>query len=230
MKKFAAMVVVGAFGAAVLALALIGSASAHAPYDSSTPAKGAVVATPPTSVVINFQEDIQKTAGSFGVTVTKDVGGSVTSGTATASGDAQLSVPLQSGLTAGRYVVNWNNTAADDGDPLAGAFSFYISDQPTAAQLAADQQLASIESNTLATATAEAAEAATSPTSVAAASAAGTTPRAATSPAATSNLPRTGTGPTGGANYDWLVIAAAVAIALTGAALVTASVRHSRSY
>jgi CopC domain len=157
----------------------------------------------------------------------------VTSGTATASGDRQRTVPLQSGLTAGRYVVNWNNTAADDGDPLAGAFSFYVGPQPTAAQLAADQQLASIEANALATATAEAAAAATSPTAAAAAPTtapvAAATPRAASSPAAASNLPRTGTGPSGSTSYGWPFVAAAATIAASGATIVVTSVRRARS-
>jgi hypothetical protein len=52
--------------------------------------------------------------------------------------------------------VNWNNTSADDGDPLSGAFAFYMNTQPTEANLAADQQLAAVEGNQLATATAEA--------------------------------------------------------------------------
>jgi methionine-rich copper-binding protein CopC len=71
MKKLITMLAVAGAGASMLALALIGSASAHAPYDSSTPAKGANLTTPPASVVINFQASIQRTAGSFGATVTK---------------------------------------------------------------------------------------------------------------------------------------------------------------
>jgi methionine-rich copper-binding protein CopC len=204
-KRLISMLALAAGAAAIVAMALAGGASAHSPYDSSTPAPGANLTTAPTSVVINFTDNIQKTFGSYGVTVVMDGGGSVTNGAATVSGDKQLTQPLLSGLTVGRYVVNWNNTAADDGDPLSGAFSFYINTQPTAANLAADQQLAAVEANQLATATAQANDQATQTAQAGAPAPVATAP-VATAPAAStpvarpsaaapsSALPPTGTG------------------------------------
>lgn len=226
-----------AAAAALATLAVAVVASAHAPYDSSTPSKGAVLQTSPTSVVINFQEDIQKTSGSFGVTVVKDGGGSVTSGAATASGDAQLTVNLQSGLGAGRYVVNWNNTSADDGDPLEGAFSFYIQTQPTAAQLSADEQLAQVGAGELATATAQAADDATAtaaaaapaPTQPASAPTTAPTSPAVIAPAPTGGaLPSTGTGPSRADNGSamWLVLALLVATGGIGATFAARKLRQ----
>jgi methionine-rich copper-binding protein CopC len=220
-----------AAGAAVIAtLAVVVTAFAHAAYDSSTPSKGEVVQTAPTSVVINFAEDIQKTAGSYGVTVEKDGGGSVTSGSATVSGDAQLTVNLQSGLGAGRYVVNWNNTSADDGDPLEGAFSFYIQTQPTAADLAKDEELTHVGEEEEATPTA----AAVSPTAEATELAA-PTPGPITSPepnliapAPTGGaLPATGTGPSRASDRSttWLVLAVVVAAGGAGATLAARKLR-----
>ena len=112
-------------------------------------------------MVITFEEDIQGTAGSYGITVTDSSNASATSGPAVtdASDATKLSVPLKSGLANGRYVVRWNNTSSDDGDALNGAFSFYIGTQPTSADLAADQELEAVEANELATASAEATEA-----------------------------------------------------------------------
>ncbi len=197
MKKLLGMIAAAGVTGTVVALAVVTGVFAHAQYDSSTPSSGANVTTPPTSVVINFKENIQRTAGSFGVTVTKDGGGAVTSGPATVSGDSQLTVPLQSGLTAGRYVVNWNNTSEDDGDPLSGAFAFYVNTQPTSAQQSQDTQLASIEANALATATAEAA-----------------------STGSSSALPKSGTGPSDGTSYEaWVIVGALAAMAAGAGAL-----------
>ncbi len=221
--------------ATVAVLAAVAVASAHAPYDSSTPSKGEVLQTAPTSVVINFQENIQKTSGSFGITVEKDGGGSVTSGDATVTGDAQLTVNLQSGLDAGRYVVNWNNTSADDGDPLDGAFAFYIQTQPTADDLAKDDQLAQVGAGELATATAQAADDATAtaeavapaPTSPAAAPT--EAPLIAPAPAPTGGaLPATGTGPSRSGNDTamWLVLAFVLATGGAGATLAARKLRQ----
>jgi len=208
MKKLLIMVAAAGGASALLTIALVATASAHARYSDSTPARGAVLQTAPTSVVINFVENIQRTAGSYGVTVTRDGGGSVTNGAATVSGDSQLTIALQAGLTAGRYVVNWNNTSEDDGDPLSGAFSFYVTTKPTAAQLAADQQLAAVEANELATATADAAGAATPV--VVAAPAVASTPAPASSPSAT--LPRTGDGSSAAGHSGAMIVLTVLAM------------------
>ena len=51
---------------------------------------------------------------------------------------------LQPNLAPGRYVVNWKNTSDQDGDPITGAFSFYVNTQPNTIDLANDAQLAQI--------------------------------------------------------------------------------------
>ena len=132
--------------ALLCALAFATTASAHARYKTSTPDKGEVLAAAPARVTITFTEEIQKVSGTYGIDVTKDGGGPVTAGPATVD-DAdrtKLSVPLQSTLPDGRYIVTWNNVSDDDRDPAKGAFSFYISTQPSAADLAADKQLETI--------------------------------------------------------------------------------------
>lgn len=209
MKKLLGIFAFAATAATLLAVLNISGVFAHAPFDSSTPAPGAVVQSAPASVVINFKEGIQSTAGSFAVTVKNNSGTSVTSGAATVSGDSQLTVQLQSGLGNGRYVVNWNNTSSDDGDALSGAFAFYVGSGPTAAQQAEDAQLASVEANQLATASAEAAASTPEP---------GTTPAPATTQASGGQLPSTGTGSGGSSTQEWVLIAAIVGVAGIGAA------------
>ena len=131
----------------VLAELLAPSAvSAHARVKSSTPGKGEVVQASPVQVVINFTQDVQKVSGSYGITVEKDGGASVTTGGAVLddSDRAKMSVPLQPALAPGRYVVNWKNVSDEDGDSATGAFSFYVQAQPTPADLVKDTQLEAV--------------------------------------------------------------------------------------
>jgi len=142
-----ALIALGA-GAIALggALAMFATASAHARLKESTPKAGEVVQTAPARVQITFTEDIQKVAGTYDIAVQNASGASVTSGPAVIDEQdrSDLSVPLQGGLPAGRYVVHYKNVSDDDGDPFEGAFSFYVQVQPTAADLEDDAQLAQI--------------------------------------------------------------------------------------
>ena len=134
---------------ALAALVAIGSphiALAHARYKSSTPGIGEIAQDPPPQVDITFTQSIQKVSGTYDLAVTRDGAGPVTAGPPVLDEQdrSKLSVPLQPELAPGRYVVNWKNVSDDDGDAATGAFSFYIRSQPTAADLANDQQLAQI--------------------------------------------------------------------------------------
>jgi methionine-rich copper-binding protein CopC len=121
-------------------------ALAHARYKTSTPGVGEIVQDSPTQVDITFTQNVQKVAGAYDLAVTRDGGGPVTSGPVTLDDQdrSKMSVALQADLPPGRYVARWKNVSDDDGDPLEGAFSFYIRTQPTQADLANDQQLAQI--------------------------------------------------------------------------------------
>lgn len=129
--------------AATLALTAVGTASAHARYKTSMPGKGEVLAASPARVAIVFTQEIQKVTGSYTISVARDRGASVVAGQAQIdeSDRHNLSIGLMPDLAAGRYVVNWTNTADDDGDPAEGAFAFYIKSPPTPVDLANDAQL-----------------------------------------------------------------------------------------
>ncbi|MBI5288653.1 MAG: copper resistance protein CopC, partial [Chloroflexi bacterium] len=73
---FAALALLGA--STLGALAVAASVSAHAEYESSTPAAGEVVATAPASVTVNFNGEMQKTPGTYALTVTSPSGIGVT--------------------------------------------------------------------------------------------------------------------------------------------------------
>jgi methionine-rich copper-binding protein CopC len=208
--------------AAVAAFTLVSTAWGHAHVDTSSPSKGQILQSPPTQVVLTFVEEIQKTAGSYGLEVTKDGGGSVTSGSPVIdpANAAKLSVALQPNLTAGRYVVNWHNVSAADGDAAEGAFSFYVSTAPSAADLAKDKDLEMIGAEEEMTPTAEATAApATAPTSV--------QQPTVIAPAGGAALPRTGTGSSqGGATLLWLGLAGIMAAAGLGTTVVARTLRR----
>ncbi len=214
-----------ASAALVVALALAATAWGHAHPETLTPAKGAVLQTAPTSVDIVFVEEIQKTAGSYGITVALDGGSSVTSGAATidSGSAAHLSVALNSDLAAGRYVVNWHNVSSVDGDPAEGAYSFYVKTEPTAADLAKDAELEMIGQEDMATPAAMP----MAPTVIA--PAASGTPAAA-SAAPSSSLPRTGDGAGRRDGHDgtFLIFAMAAAGIAVFAAAATVSMRGDR--
>ncbi len=203
MKKLVGTVT-AALIVALVAMLLPQAALAHARYKSSTPAKGEVLQVSPIQAQITFTEEIQKVTGTYGITVEKDRGASVTAGPTVIDEQdrSKMSVPLQADLPAGRYVVRWKNVSDADGDPLEGAFSFYVKTQPNAVDLANDKQLEAIgAAEETPDATTEATSAATSP--------ANTTP-AATRAAAT---PGSSAGSGGGRN-TWLYAGVGVVVAV----------------
>lgn len=124
--------------AVVAAVAVVSTATAHVELESSVPAAGSTLSTPPVSVVLTFGGEIQKAAGKFELDVTSEAGDSVTAGAPTVSADGTgLSVALQSNLPPGTYTVTWMNTSAEDGDAEEGTFTFAVGsapvEQPTAA-------------------------------------------------------------------------------------------------
>ncbi|TAK55961.1 MAG: copper resistance protein CopC [Dehalococcoidia bacterium] len=201
---------------AVAALALLTTAWGHAHPDTMTPARGAVLQTSPAKVDIVFVEEIQKTAGSYGIDVALDGGSSVTDGAATIdpADAAHLSVALRPDLASGRYVVNWHNVSSVDGDAAEGAYSFYLKVQPTAADLAQDAELEMVGQEPMETPTAMAGE----PTVTAPAPATSPAPSGGAAPSAA--LPRTGDGASARSGRGWgflIVGTAAGALAVIGA-------------
>jgi methionine-rich copper-binding protein CopC len=202
------------------ALAVMTIAWGHAHPDTMTPDAGAVLQTAPAIVEITFVEEIQKTAGSYGIDVALDGGGSVTGGEATIdpANAAHLSIALMPDLAAGRYVVNWHNVSSVDGDPAEGAYSFYVQVQPTADDLAKDAELEKVGEEEEPMDMATPMPAHEEPTVIA--------PAPATNPASTGGaapsaaLPGTGDGASANDNRGWgfLIAAAFVAcLAVVGA-------------
>jgi len=185
------------------------TALAHARYKSSTPATREVLSISPAKVTVTFTENIQKVSGTYGIDVALDGSSSVTSGAAVIDpGDrTTMSVPLNP-LSAGRYEVHWKNVSDDDGDPLEGAFSFYVDTQPTAADLEKDAALSAIgapdETPGATTSAGGSPAATTAPVATAT-----TVSISAASPAATST---SGSNSGGGSNSTLIIVVVVVAL------------------
>lgn len=119
------------------------AAEAHGGVEQSSPAAGAVLQAPPSSVSITFSNDVQKIAGTYAIEVNDAGGASVIAAPATIADDNRslMQVNLQPSLPNGRYVVRYKNVSDTDGDPFEGGFAFYIGVQPTPQQLAEDALL-----------------------------------------------------------------------------------------
>lgn len=110
----------GAALAAGLVLALgAAPAYAHDELKSSNPADGATVATPPSQVVLTFEEPPVALGAQVVVT---GPDGPVSSGSPRLVGDDVVS-DLQPQAPAGRYSVAWRVTS-DDGHPVSGTLAF----------------------------------------------------------------------------------------------------------
>jgi methionine-rich copper-binding protein CopC len=111
-----------AAAAAALVAALPAPAAAHSELVSSTPGAGADLDTAPTTVTLNFSEELQPDGSSFTV---KDANGDEVG-----SGDVDLNVADRNVMTGdvtitdpGVYTVTYS-VVAGDGHASGGAFSF----------------------------------------------------------------------------------------------------------
>ena len=103
--------------------AISSSAGAHAFPSGEEPKVGSTVATPPTQVVIRFDNPIEQLFAKL--EVTDDSGHDVTSGKPQRSDDKlSISVPLKP-LPAGDYHVKWSVVAAD-GHRTEGSYMFTV--------------------------------------------------------------------------------------------------------
>jgi methionine-rich copper-binding protein CopC len=110
---------------ALITMALISNAFAHAELKSSVPERDATVKTAPSEVSIEFDEEVNPKLSSIVVEDTK--GQQVDKGDShLVGGDAKhLSVDLNP-LPAGTYQVIWTSVAADDGHKVSDMFKFTV--------------------------------------------------------------------------------------------------------
>ena len=108
---------------AVLAAVPSGIASAHASLESSTPAANSVLETGPSSIVLDFDEDIE--VGLASIKLYAGDGSAVELGAPAAGADATAVTASVPTLKNDIYAVIWKVTSAD-GHAVEGAFSFQV--------------------------------------------------------------------------------------------------------
>jgi copper transport protein len=115
--------------AATAALALPGSAWAHAYLIKTVPTASGVLNTPPTSVQLTYDEAVEPRFAI--ISVTSASGTQVTTGPVQRSpaDPDTLVVPLRPSLPEGWYLVYWRAISVD-GHPVQGAFTFAIGPNP----------------------------------------------------------------------------------------------------
>ncbi|RST22840.1 copper resistance protein CopC, partial [Streptomyces sp. WAC04770] len=107
-------------------------AAAHAVLEDTAPARGAVVAEPPSQVELVFSEAVS--ASGDGIRVLDPSGRRVDDGRPTAKGGGTYAVALSGPEARGTYTVTYQVESADS-HPVAGAFTFSVG-EPSATAVA----------------------------------------------------------------------------------------------
>ena len=111
--------------ALLLALCLPLIVSAHATLVRTDPPENAVLAVPPASVSLWFDEDIDPRFST--VTILDSQRGRVDANNQIVSAERrQMSIGLAPGLPRGAYTVSWRAVSATDGHDTRGIFVFYV--------------------------------------------------------------------------------------------------------
>jgi methionine-rich copper-binding protein CopC len=110
-----------------IALLTTHAASAHTRPIRFDPAPGAVLASAPSKVDAWFTNPMRRDPNWNFLKVTDAQGNRVDVGEPVLSPDRrQMTVNLQPGLAAGRYIVNWAGWDDNDGHILGDCFTFYV--------------------------------------------------------------------------------------------------------
>lgn len=125
------------FGAAVIALTVALSlvpgsrVSAHAKYERSEPADGAVLEKAPLRVDVWFSQEMARKGGLPSLVVVNDVGDQVDLGSVLDDNDRKhVFADLAPALPEGRYTVIWHTLSDEDAEEAQGAFHFYVGTGP----------------------------------------------------------------------------------------------------
>ncbi len=109
-------------------------ASAHAKYERSEPADGAVLAESPPRVDVYFSQEMTRSGGLPSLVVVNDVGDRVDLGAKLDDNDRKhIYAELAPALPPGRYTVIWHTLSDEDAEEAQGAFHFYVGTGPSGA-------------------------------------------------------------------------------------------------
>lgn len=221
-------IMIVAVGAAILALAALGIASAHATLDHCTPAPSATVATAPAQIVCIYSEEIDTKQSTMAV--------SDASGAQVDKKDAHvdlndpdhktLIVSLDPTLVKdGLYTVKWHAVTPDDNGISDGSWQFVVGSAnatpypPTIVVQGETPAAGASSAGATDTPATSASSTTAAPTAAPSASAALPQP---TSPAATATTEAPAMAPSTGAGINpvWIVVALLAAVVVIGGILV----------
>ena len=128
--------------AIVAGLAFAAPASAHDTITSSSPAADEQLASAPEQVVLTFSNELLALEENSGtaMTVADESGKDWVAGAPVVAADT-VTVPLESGMPNGSYLVTWK-VVSSDGHPTSGEYSFTIAADESAAETAAPEESA----------------------------------------------------------------------------------------
>jgi len=122
--------------------------SAHAAYESSTPAFAEQLSESPTEITIRFTQELFRREGAntmeLARTTSSDLLDVYEIGPVQISNDDRnvMTAEVNVELPPGRYGVLWSNLSAEDGDEDSGWLIFYVSAEPEPWQIEEDRQIA----------------------------------------------------------------------------------------
>ncbi len=137
------------FSIAAIAVAIGGllwpnHVEAHASYVRSEPAFAAELAQAPDRIDLWFSQQLFRRQGANTIRLLDSSGAArLLNEPLIDSADRQhLFAHVAEPLPPGRYIVEWTNLSAEDGDADSGRYPFYVAYPPTAADRASDRALA----------------------------------------------------------------------------------------
>lgn len=121
-------------------------ASAHAAYESSSPAFAEVLTVSPEEISIRFTQELFRREGANAISLRHVDSGDAIEVAEPRIGNEDrklMTADVTRRLVPGRYLVSWTNLSAEDGDEDSGSYPFYVMREPTAAEQSHDRQMAS---------------------------------------------------------------------------------------
>ena len=122
-------------------------ASAHAAYESSSPAFAEILAESPSEISVRFTQELFRREGANSLMLRQASGDVVfvwDLPEPEISNDDRhvMRVIVDIELWPARYLLSWSNLSAEDEDSDSGFYPFYVSRGPTAEEIESDRQLA----------------------------------------------------------------------------------------
>lgn len=118
---------VGLLAAALLLSLGVRLVYAHASYDRSEPADGAVLESSPPRADVWFKQEVQRRGEETTMMVVNQNGDRVDTSVVIDDADRRhMYAELPPALPPGRYTVIWSTLSAEDGEKAHGAFHFFV--------------------------------------------------------------------------------------------------------